>query len=178
MGRPPALHSGASCLLVDSQDAVNREQRPKPHAWLTLPRLLDSNKPLHPISFHFLRRNISQTWVLISVLPSSHVIFGSATNTPRSSSYIFLEVLLAMCANLLQSCPTLCNLMDSSPPGSSVHGDSPGKNTGAGCHAFLQGVFPTRDQTHDSCLLHCQVGSLPLAPPAKPPPYVKMKNIL
>ena len=29
--------------------------------------------------------------------------------------------------------------MDSSPPGSSVHGDSPGKNTGVGCHALLQG---------------------------------------
>ena len=32
-----------------------------------------------------------------------------------------------------QSCLTLCNLMDCSPPGSSVHGDSPGKNTGGGC---------------------------------------------
>ena len=30
----------------------------------------------------------------------------------------------------LQSCPTLCDTMDFSPPGSSVHGDSPGKNTG------------------------------------------------
>ena len=34
--------------------------------------------------------------------------------------------------------------MDCSPPGSSVHGDSPGKNTGAGCHALLQGIFPTQ----------------------------------
>ena len=37
-----------------------------------------------------------------------------------------------------QSCPTLCNPMDSSPPDSSVHGNSPGKNTGVGCHALLQ----------------------------------------
>ena len=29
---------------------------------------------------------------------------------------------------------TLCDPMDCSPPGSSVHGDSPGKNTGVGCH--------------------------------------------
>ena len=28
------------------------------------------------------------------------------------------------------------------PPGSSVHGDSPSKNPGVGCHAFLQGIFP------------------------------------
>ena len=27
--------------------------------------------------------------------------------------------------------------MDCNPPGSSVHGGSPGKNTGVGCHAFL-----------------------------------------
>ena len=41
-----------------------------------------------------------------------------------------------------QSCPTLCGPMDYSPPGSSVHGDSPGKNIGVGCHALLQGIFP------------------------------------
>ena len=28
--------------------------------------------------------------------------------------------------------------------GSSVHGDSPGKNTGGGCDALLQGIFPTQ----------------------------------
>ena len=37
-----------------------------------------------------------------------------------------------------------CNPMDCSPPIFSVHGDYPGKNTGAGCHALLQGVFPTQ----------------------------------
>ena len=44
--------------------------------------------------------------------------------------------------------------------------DSPGKNTGVGCHALLQGIFLT--QGLNRCLLHCQVGSLPLAPPGKP----------
>ena len=43
-----------------------------------------------------------------------------------------------------QSCLTLCDPMDCSPPGSSVHWDSPGKNTGMGCHALLQGIFPTQ----------------------------------
>ena len=38
------------------------------------------------------------------------------------------------------SCLTLCNPVDSSPPGSSVRGDSPGTNTGVGCHALLQGI--------------------------------------
>ena len=43
-----------------------------------------------------------------------------------------------------QSCLTVCNPVDCSPPGSSVQGDSPGKNTGVGCHAFLQEIFPTQ----------------------------------
>ena len=47
-------------------------------------------------------------------------------------------------AKSLQSCLTLCDPMDCSLPGSSVHGDSPGKNTGVGCHALLQGIFPTQ----------------------------------
>ena len=44
--------------------------------------------------------------------------------------------------------------MDCSPPGSSVHGDSPNKNTGVGCHTLLQGIFPT--QGLNSGLLHCR----------------------
>ena len=42
--------------------------------------------------------------------------------------------------------------MDCSPPGTSVHGDSPGKNTGVGCHALLQGIFPTPESNQG--LLH------------------------
>ena len=46
-----------------------------------------------------------------------------------------------VCTKSLQSCLTLCDPMDCSPPCSCVHGDSPGKNTGVGCHA-LQGGLP------------------------------------
>ena len=42
----------------------------------------------------------------------------------------------------LQSCQTLCDPMDCSLPGSSVYGDSPGMNTGMGCHFLLQGTLP------------------------------------
>ena len=42
-----------------------------------------------------------------------------------------------------QLCLTLRDPMDCSPPGSSVHGDSPGKNTRVGCHALFHGIFPT-----------------------------------
>ena len=43
-----------------------------------------------------------------------------------------------------QLCQTLCDPINSGPPGSSVRGDSSGRNTGVGCHALLQGIFPTR----------------------------------
>ena len=52
----------------------------------------------------------------------------------------------------LRSCPTLCDTVDGSPQGSSVFGDSPGRNTGVGCHALLQGIFPTQGLNLD--LLH------------------------
>ena len=52
---------------------------------------------------------------------------------------------MSLCAVLSHSViPTLCDPMVCSPPGSSVHGDSPGKNAGMGCHALLQGIFPTQ----------------------------------
>ena len=63
----------------------------------------------------------------------------------------------------------LCDPMDCSSPGSSILGDSPDKNTGVGCHALLQGIFPTQGSNpHLLCLLHWQMGSLPLSPPEKP----------
>ena len=52
-----------------------------------------------------------------------------------------------MHAKSIQLCLTLCNPVDHSPPGVSVHGILQGENTGVGCHA----------------LLHWQAGSLPLA---------------
>ena len=55
---------------------------------------------------------------------------------------------------------------DYSPPASSVHWDSPGKNIGVGCHALLQGIFPTQKSIqHFLGLLHWREDFLPLAPP-------------
>ena len=59
-----------------------------------------------------------------------------------------------LCCLIAQLCPTLCHPMDCSPPGSSVHEDSPGKNTGVGCHALLHGIFPT--QGLNPGLPHCR----------------------
>ena len=57
--------------------------------------------------------------------------------------------------------------------------DSPGKNTGVGCHFLPQGIFPT--QGSNPCLLHLlrwQVDSLPLAPPGKPFPSMHTTQLL
>ena len=65
----------------------------------------------------------------------------------------------------LQLCPILCNPTDCSPPHASVHGDSPGKNTGVGYHAFLQGIFLTQGSNSSPfCLLNWQAGPLPALP--------------
>ena len=70
--------------------------------------------------------------------------------------WYFREKLITACAVcfVAQLCLTLCDPVDCSPPGSSVHGDSPGKNTGVGCHALLQGIFPT--QGSNPGLQHCR----------------------
>ena len=73
-----------------------------------------------------------------------------------------------MYAKLLQSCSTLCDPMDCSPPRLLCPWDSPEKNTGMGCHAHLLGIFPTQGWILNLlCLLHWQTGSLPLVPPGK-----------
>ena len=65
-----------------------------------------------------------------------------------------------------QSCPTLSNPMDYSPPVSYVHGDSPGKNTEVGDHAFLQGILPKSVIEPKSPKL--RVASLMTEPSGKP----------
>ena len=68
----------------------------------------------------------------------------------------------AAAAVSFQLCPTLCDPMDCSQPGSSVYGDSPGENTGIGCHPLLQRIFLTQGSNPG---VHWQAGPLPQAPP-------------
>ena len=51
-------------------------------------------------------------------------------------------------------CPALCDPMGCSLPGSFVHRDSPGKNTGVGSGSLLQGISPT--QGSNPGLPHCR----------------------
>ena len=68
----------------------------------------------------------------------------------RLLCYPLKHFLLYMCL-VTQLCPTLCDLMDCSPPGSSVHEIFPGKNTGMGSYALLQGIFPTQGLNLPHC---------------------------
>ena len=66
--------------------------------------------------------------------------------------YLPLSTVLCLAA---QSCLTLCDPINYSLAGFSVHGiDFPGKNTGVGCHVLLQGIFPT--QGSNPGLPHCR----------------------
>ena len=77
-------------------------------------------------------------------------------------------------AFITQFCPALCNpakAVDCSPPGSPVHGDSPGRNPGVGCHFLLQGIFPT--QGSNLGLLHCRRILYHLSHQGSPPKKLK-----
>ena len=75
-----------------------------------------------------------------------------------------------MCAKSLQWCLTLCNPMDCTLPGFSVHKISQARILEWVAMPFSRGSSPPRDGTHVSlCFLHWQGGSLTLIPPRKPP---------
>ena len=70
-------------------------------------------------------------------------VYASTSNAEEAKVERFYEDLqdllaAAAAAKSLQSCPTLCDPIDGSPPGSARPWISPGKNTGVGCHFPLQ----------------------------------------
>ena len=88
------------------------------------------------------------------------VLQGCATESKILGSLCVLSMAWYMCAcvraQLLQLCPTLCD-----PMGFPLSRDFPGKNTGVGCHALLQGILQT--QGSNSHLLHCRWVLYPLS---------------
>ena len=106
--------------------------------WVIAKTLCINNCVLHPfnvqlLNLHFNRENIRyyKTGGLVTTSTTWEVL------NPHECT----KKLLCLVAQL---CLTLCDPFDYSPPGSSLHGDSPGKNTGMGCYALLQGNFPTQ----------------------------------
>ena len=62
-----------------------------------------------------------------------------------------MDMHAAAAAKSLQSCPTLCNPIDGSPPGSPIRG-IPGKNTGVACYFLLQCMeLKSENEVAQSC---------------------------
>ena len=70
-----------------------------------------------------------------------------------------------VCVLVTWSCPTLCDPMDSSPPGSSVHGISQARILEWVAISFSRASSRPRDQTHVPCLAG---GFFTTEPPGKP----------
>ena len=119
---------------------------------------LAEKKPIEAKEYmHFLTIMRFQMTLIVSPLCEDDLSFPSPT-TNQTNSFIAwthnqmigeLFLCSTNCINILwiyacaglclviQLCPTLCSPMDCNLTGSSVHGDSPGKNTGVSCHALL-----------------------------------------
>ena len=101
-----------------------------------------------------LTKTIWTCYTILLVNICFHFIWINSTSFGVKLLSHGLDVCLWVRAQSLQSCPILCDPMDCSALGSSVHGDSPGKNTGVSCHALLQGIYPTQGSSPG--LLHCR----------------------
>ena len=89
--------------------------------------------------------------------------WGWCTGMTQRYGLYHIVLHCAVLCLVTQSCLTLCDPIGYSPPGIFLHGASPDKNTGVGCHALLQGIFPTQGSNPRLlCLLYWQAGSLPL----------------
>ena len=81
---------------------------------------------------------------------------------------LLLHAKLYVCAKSLQFCPALYDPLDCSSWGFSVLGTLQARILVWGCHTLLQGIFPTQGlNTLFICLLHWQMGTLPLVPSEK-----------
>ena len=86
---------------------------------------------------------------------------------PRRPLHIILACTLSLFSRV-QLCATPWTAACQAP----LSVGSPGKNTGVGCHALLQGIFPAQGSNPRLlCLPLCEVGSLPLAPAWKASHY-------
>ena len=78
----------------------------------------------------------------------------TTTASVENARSLFSKPGSSSCCLVTQSCLTLCDPMDCSPSGTSIHGDSPGKKTGVGYHSLLQGISP--NQGSNPGLPHCR----------------------
>ena len=123
--------------------------------------------------YEFTKKNDNRTTIWHNI-PTTRYIPREIIHSLNALHSCCLPGPMPTCVHIwlcVQLCLTLWDPMNCSPPASSVHGDSTGKNTcmentiqeyrhGVVCHAFLQGIFWPRDWIHVSCigrqiLYHC-----------------------
>jgi len=97
-------------------------------------------------------------WLQVPVPGNRHGHHSLSLHCPGRREFpvsgLWLGARVFVVCLVAQSCLMLFDPVDCSLPGSSIHGDSPGKNSGVGCHALLQGIFPT--QGSNPGLPHCR----------------------
>ena len=85
----------------------------------------------------------------IFILLISGFLFPALSMLFVSKFFCFRYLVPIVCA---QSCPTICDPMDSSLLDSSVYGISQARILEWVAHFLLQGIFQPRDWTHISCI--------------------------
>ena len=129
----------------------------------TLCRSSELSLPFSPLWYSYMPS--LDVWVYMS---SESSVLNSAVpllsvSAPCTAAW---KLFPGSCAYSLSRVPLFATPCYYSPPGSSVRGDSPGKNTAVGCHPLLQGIFPTQGSnpglSHCKWILYClsQWGSL------------------
>ena len=117
----------------------------------------------------------SKTWNRKNFVIDSSAINSCYLCWFHTSLLCWYQYQVLCCAKSSQSCPSLCDPMDGSPPGSSVHGILRARILGGGVAISPPGYLPHPGLEPES-LLHWLVGSLPLAPSGKPINIISFTN--
>ena len=104
---------------------------------------------------------LPQTCQALPQAQANPLVYPPMEKTPEWISFAY-----NYCCLVTQSCLTLWNPMDCSPPDSSVYGILQARNTGVGCHALLQAIFPTQGSNPGlllgrQILYHCATWGAP-----------------
>ena len=116
------------------------------------------------ICLYFSIDSLPHQYFQLNIQDSSLNFDAIAAVEPSLRLFHFFIPLHCCCCSVTKLCPTLCDPLDCSPPGSSVssvHGVFPGMSTGVVCHFLLQRIF--LDERTNPCLLLWQAYSLPLS---------------